>query len=95
MKLNKLFKGGLAISLVFGSVLMNGCKKSDETVDKSDREEPISLNEKDKERILSGCRNLGREGELSLNSYIGSEAKKIGVEKNKLKQYLKKPSHCL
>ena len=54
-------------------------QKNDEEKQQIDNDEKISLSEKEKTRIMAGCKNFGNSSELSLSLYIASEARKLGI----------------
>lgn len=47
-----------------------------------------SLSEEEVQKMVSAYRNMSRQGELSANAYISSQAKKLGIDKKELTAFI-------
>ena len=47
-----------------------------------------SLSEEEVQKMVSAYRNMSRQGELSANAYISSQAKKLGIDKKELTTFM-------
>lgn len=70
------------------SKIQDGKNKGKTTEELSKETGLESLSEEEKQKIVSAYKNVSRQGDLSANAYISSQAKKLGIDKKELTTFV-------
>lgn len=70
------------------SKIQEGKNKGKTTEESSKGTGLESLSEEEVQKMVSAYRNMSRQGELSANAYISSQAKKLGIDKKELTAFM-------
>lgn len=70
------------------SKMQEGPNKGKNTEESSKGTGLESLSEEEIKKMVSAYRNISRQGELSANAYISSQAKKLGIDKKELTAFM-------